>query len=380
MRDHSHSAGADIDWRQRLSFLVMHWHPLRDPANLVRELVECARLSADAATAALTVPAEQEGWLRIAVAAGGLREWEDRLLPMEGSVSALTVDAGRAILIDDVVLDEQTEQAARSSDVGPAVAGPVIADGELRGVLMIGRPPGSRRFTDSDREMVDAVVGHLGWALLAQSHADSAEQWDLTTAVYRKLAGRLFQLTADLCSLRPLVPQAAAMKIDRIITDSDDIAGHARDIACEWGSVPHRSTSARSRVLSAFQAALSSCELVGSARFDRSTGLDPSSRALDVVERWIPIAVAIAARYGLARSVSLDIRRQDSTIEAKLRYRGWPATSADLAPAQELGSEQEVETPSGHAGSPGDEVVLRLALSQFVSPEPTHTTHGREDS
>ncbi|MFD9701381.1 hypothetical protein [Lentzea sp. NPDC059081] len=54
-------------------------------------------------------------------------------------MSAPAVDAGGAVAIDDVVLDEQSEQAARSSDVGPAVAGPVIADGELRGVLMIGR-------------------------------------------------------------------------------------------------------------------------------------------------------------------------------------------------------------------------------------------------
>jgi hypothetical protein len=194
--------------------------------------------------------------------------------------------------------------------------------------------------------------------------------------VYRKLAGRLFQLTADLCALRPLVPQVAVMRIDRIITDSDDLVARARDIACDWSSGQHRSTSARSRVLSAFQAALSSFDLVGSARLDRSTGLDPSSPALEVLERWIPIAVAIAARYGLARAVSLDICRQDSTVEAKLRYRGWPASSADLAPAQELGSEQEVETPSDHAGSPGDQVVLRLALPQFVPPKPTPPPTG----
>ncbi|USX53924.1 GAF domain-containing protein [Lentzea sp. HUAS12] len=285
-------------------------------------------------------------------------------------MSALAIDAGRAVVIDDVILDERSEQAARSSAVGPTVAGPVVADGELRGVLMIGRPPGSPKFTDSDREMVDAVAGHLGWALLGQACADDADPWGVADAVHGRLAGRLFQLTADLCSLRPLVPRAARTRIDRIIADSDALIAHARHVACETSSTPHRSTAAHSRVLHTFQAALSNHDLVGTARFVRLAGFDATDPAVDVIERWIPVVVAVAARCGLARSVSLDIGRQDGTVEAELRYRGWPAAGSDHAAVRELGTEVEVETRTGVAGSPGDQVVLRLTLPQVTPPEP----------
>ncbi|MFJ8967000.1 GAF domain-containing protein [Lentzea sp. NPDC102401] len=324
-------------------------------------------------TAALTVPAEQPGWLRIAVAEGGLREWEGRLVPVEGSVSALAIEAGRAVIIDDVVRDERTEQAARSSAVGPTVAAPIIADGEMRGVLMIGRPPGSHRFADCDREMADAVAGYLGWALLARADPQDAGVSDLAAAVHGELAGRLFQLTVDLCSLRSLVPEAAMAKIDKIIASSDALVAPAREALCEKISRSSQVLRARSRVVSAFGAALSTCDLVGSVRIDDSTALEASNTVLDIVERWVPVAVAIAARYGLARAVALDVCQRDGTIEAQLRYRGWAASATDLPPVHRLQTTQEVDTRQEHTSTPADHVVLRLAIPH--SPAPQRVSH-----
>ncbi|HEX6344951.1 GAF domain-containing protein [Umezawaea sp.] len=353
-------------WRSALGALLSGASPLSDPLALTRSLVECARVHGGATTAALTVPFHDGDWVRVVVATGDLSGWENSVLPLGGSVTALAVEAARTLLIDEVTLDERTCQSARSSTVGPCVVAPAYSGGEFQAALLLTRSPGRAGFGEADREMATAFAEHLAWALLVPNSqvvrcatpADSAR--DVVARVYGDIAGSLFAITSTLCSLKSHVPDAFSKRIDSAVLEADRITSRARVVASE------QARTGRDRsfdtVLSVFGAAVAEHGLVGTVAFDSSAS--PSSATVDAVARWVPDAVSTAATFGITRAVALDLAArtvEGAEVLATVRYRGWP-------PEEDTSTGADAEVNSWFdAGSTGEtrgmndrDVVLRL--------------------
>ncbi|HEX6343276.1 hypothetical protein [Umezawaea sp.] len=363
------------DWRLALGSLLVAASPLADPLGLIRSLVECARVHSGATAAALTVPFHDGNWVRVVVAAGGSAEWENRVLPLEGSATALAVEAGRAVLVDETTLHERTGQSARSTTTGPSVVAPAYSGGQFRGALLLSRLPGQANSAESDRGMATAFAEYLAWALLvpeggAVGHLAPADDGtDAAARVYGHVAGSLFAITSRLCSLRSQAPEALSKSIDAAVLEADRIATSARVVASE-----HR-RSGRDRsldaVLSAFSASVAEHGLVGSVEFDGSRSTPRST--VDAVKRWIPGAVSIAARFGVTRAVSLDLAVRHAAgakVIATVRYRGW-LPEAELPPKADITPNSWSDANSDNDADSADDrdIALRLMTPHDRSSE-----------
>ncbi|WP_439657685.1 hypothetical protein ACSHWB_35575 [Lentzea sp. HUAS TT2] len=354
------------DWRTELGAVLACARPLEDADELIRSLVECLRRCVWADSAALTVPSEESDWLRIAVTAGGFADWEGRLLPWEGSVSALAAKSGRAVVIDDVVLDRRTEQAARSAEIGPTVVAPAYGNGCLQGVVMIGRRQGEPNFTSNEADVVDAFARHLGWGLAVQRLVATGfmhdERWKMASELYTRVAGRLFGVTAALSSLRVRAAGPAATSLDAAIRDLDDLIVAARESAGDKVADAELGEMLRRRFLSSFASATRRHQLVGNAKIDAEALSASVLGSAGIVESWIHETVAIANRYGSTRSVLLGVSGLGSDencgVCVELRYTGVAPgdfNSALVDSAARCRVEHQVE--------PDGTVVLRVSVS-----------------
>jgi hypothetical protein len=356
------------DWRAALGALLAASNPLADPLALIRSLVECARVHGGATAAALTEPFHDGNWVRVVVAAGGSTEWENRVLPLEGSATALAIEAGRAVLVDEVALHERTGQSARSTTTGPSVVAPAYCRGEFRGALLLSRSPGQAGFDEADREMATAFAEHLAWALLVPSGsavagvAPAGDGEDVAARVYGHVAGSLFAITSRLCSLRSQVSGALAKQLDEAVLEADRISARARVVASEHARSGH--DRSLDTALSTFGASVAEHGLVGSVEFDGTRSTPRTT--VDAVRRWIPEAVSIAARFGVTRTVSLDLavrRAAGAKVIATVRYRGWLPES-ELPPTADIATNSWFDANSDDDADLANDrdVVLRLMV------------------
>jgi GAF domain-containing protein len=137
-----------------------------DPQVILSVLVGHAAGLAGAAGAAITVPAEDPAWLRVAAGSGLLDPQSvGELIPAEGSISQLALTANSAIVTADLAADPRTaDAAARAPGLGPAVAAPFNADA-VGGVLLVARNSDDDVFQAPDVQMIASFAEHAGLAL-----------------------------------------------------------------------------------------------------------------------------------------------------------------------------------------------------------------------
>ncbi|HXZ76666.1 MAG TPA: GAF domain-containing protein, partial [Streptosporangiaceae bacterium] len=98
-------------------------------------------------------------------------------LPVEASLSGQVLATGRAVTVEDFRHDQRVAKAARDTvDLGPAVVFPLGAPGNVRGVLTVGRQPGSMPLTRAAVELVTAFAAQAGIALELAEHRRDAER------------------------------------------------------------------------------------------------------------------------------------------------------------------------------------------------------------
>lgn len=128
---------------------------------------------ADLAVLALPEP----GWDELVIRhAAGLHAVQARglVLPL-GSLSAGVMATGEPVTVADFSQDERVAAAAREHmSLGPAVIFPLGGPGNVRGVLTVGRRPGSRPLTEAAAEMAGSFAAQAGIVLaLADARRDA---------------------------------------------------------------------------------------------------------------------------------------------------------------------------------------------------------------
>jgi signal transduction histidine kinase len=133
---------------------------------------------AGADLAVLALPANAGGDLIIEYASGGsAAEAIGLVLPAGASVSGLVMHSGRPLSSDDFSADLRVAAAAREHlRLGPAVVFPLGPPGSVRGVLTVGRRPGSKPMSADAVEMITTFAAQAGIGLELADHRRDAEQ------------------------------------------------------------------------------------------------------------------------------------------------------------------------------------------------------------
>ncbi|WP_370964461.1 GAF domain-containing protein [Amycolatopsis sp. cg9] len=327
-------------------------------------LVAGARSCAGSGSAALTLCVPQPGWLRIAAASGDGAEWAGRLIPLEGSVSALSRAQREAIRVADTATDARTVQSARKASIGPSMVVPLYTEtGEWDGTLLAGRPLGADQFTDDDLRFFAEYAGQT-WRAITAAAANAARIADRYTAAHDRLTTVLQEVTThDLAALQAATEQLhaqlppehwprLALLSTAITTARDHLAG----------AIEADDTDRRDETGPLLAHLLRTCTTVAGPLelAQQFTVHDPlpgelPAKTIDLIGRWLAIALLLADHLGLTRAVDIATRTtSERQLALTVSYQGRPPSAdheaATLAALQtvtdELGGLHRIDTPA----------------------------------
>lgn len=168
-----------------------------DQAPLQR-LVDTVRKLADVDVVTLVLPVDGGTALEVAAGAGqGTRTMVGRRLPVEGSWAQEVLATGEALrVVNASERGLEGPELPFALSIGPAMLLPLTGSGGVRGVVMVGRWHGRRRFTERELENGFTFATHASLALeLADARRDQ-EQMSLLedrTRIARDLHDHVIQ-------------------------------------------------------------------------------------------------------------------------------------------------------------------------------------------
>jgi GAF domain-containing protein len=146
-----------------------------DPSTTSQRLARTAQRLLAADAAAIVMP-EVDGAMRVAAAEGD--PWTDLAggaIPADRSLSALAMRVGRTQAVAYAATDPRTAPAARSPDLGPLLAAPVLLDDDPRGVLTVARREPAAVFTEGDAAVLTELAAHAGLGLDTEDEDTAGE-------------------------------------------------------------------------------------------------------------------------------------------------------------------------------------------------------------
>jgi signal transduction histidine kinase len=189
---------------------------------------------ADLVALALPTPDGQR-LLNTHAAGAGADRARGLVLPLT-SLSGAILASGEAAVVENFASDERVSPAAREHmPLGPAIVVPMGAPGNVRGVLTVGRTPGSLPFPPSAADMVGTFAAQAAIALELAEHRDDAERLAVLQdrdRIARDLHDLVIQrLYATGMSLQGALPMIGrAEPVDRVSGAVDSLDETIREI------------------------------------------------------------------------------------------------------------------------------------------------------
>jgi len=149
-----------------------------EPTQVLTLVTQQALALSGADLVALAVPAgDQKRLVNTHAAGDGADGALGLVLPVAASMSGQVLTSGEAVVLEDFRNDGRVNPIAREHmPLGWAILLPLGAPGDVRGVLTVGRDPGSLPFPPQAVEMVTTFAAQAGIALeLAEHRHDSAQ-------------------------------------------------------------------------------------------------------------------------------------------------------------------------------------------------------------
>jgi signal transduction histidine kinase len=157
-------------------------------------------------------------------------------LPTGASVSGEVLATGEPVTVEDFRHDERVAKVARENmDLGPAIVFPLGGPANVRGVLTVGRHPGSMPLPPAAVELVTTFAAQAGIALELAEHRRDAERLavfedrdriarDLHDVVIQRLYASGMKLQGILPMIdRPEAEERASSVVDDLDTTISDI-------------------------------------------------------------------------------------------------------------------------------------------------------------
>jgi signal transduction histidine kinase len=347
-----------------------------EPTQVLTLVTQQALALSGADLVALAVPAGDQRQLVNTHAAGEDADGAMGLvLPVAASMSGQVLASGEAVVLEDFRNDDRVNPIAREHmPLGWAILLPLGAPGNVRGVLTVGRDPGSLPFPPQAVEMVTTFAAQAGIALeLAEHRHDSArlavlqDRDRIARDLHDLVIQRLYATGMSLQGALPLITRPDAA--DRVSSAVDALDETIREIRSAIFSLQSHSDlkrlGLRARILDVVE------------EMTAPLGFAPSLRLVGPLEEEVPgevgehllsalrEALSNAARHAGASSVEVTVDcggdlallvRDNGTGLGGSTRRSGLANLAERAHA--LGGELRVEPAEGG----GTELEWRVAL------------------
>jgi two-component system, NarL family, sensor histidine kinase DevS len=325
----------------------------------------------------LALPDASTLQLTIKHAAGdGAQEALGLELPVRASVSGQVLATGQPITVEDFGHDERVAQTAREHmDLGPAIVVPLGGPGNVRGVLTVGRHPGSMPLPPAAVELVTTFAAQAGIALELAEHRNDAERlavFEDRDRIARDLHDQVIQrLFASGMKLQGVLPQITPPQVEqRVSSVVDDLDLTIRDIRSAIFSLQARGgkdgPSLRAQVTEVVQEMTvplgMSCSLRLDGQLDNRVPDDVGEDMLHALRE----ALSNAARHGKATQVEVAVEAgSDVALLVHDNGTGIKDTSrrSGLANLAHRAEQHSGTLTVGPGASGGTELQWRVPLS-----------------
>jgi len=266
----------------------------------------------------LALPDEGHRLLTIRHAAGDEAQQAQGLeLPTEASLSGQVLATGIPVTVDDFRHDERAAKAARENmNLGPAIVFPLGGPGNVRGVLTVGRHPGSMPLAQAAVELVMTFAAQAGIALELAEHRNDAERLAVfqdRDRIARDLHDLVIQrLYASGMKLQGVMPQIVRPQVEeRVSSVVDDLDATIKDIRTTIFSLQAREGKERhglrGKVMEVLEQMTGALELSSSVQLDgRLDSAVPGDIGEDMLHA-LREALSNAARHGKATRVEVTV-------------------------------------------------------------------------
>ena len=274
----------------------------------------------------LALPSEDRQYLLVSHAAGASAQSALGLrLPAESSISGKVLATGQLITVEDFRHDPRTSRVARDNlELGPAVLLPLGDAGNVRGVLTVGRVPGSLPLPRAATELAMTFAAQAGIALELAERREDAERLtvfedrdriarDLHDQVIQRLyaSGMKLQGTIPLIT-RPMVEERVSSVVDDLDQTITDIRAAIFSLQARGRDVPDLRARAVEVVDEMTEAHGMSSSLQLDDQLDHEVPREIGEHMLYALRE----ALSNAARHGHATHVDVGI-----TVDSDLSLR-----------------------------------------------------------
>jgi signal transduction histidine kinase len=282
------AAGEDpADENAALRRLARQMAATSESPELLSLLCETVIAQCAATSAGVVAIADGEG--KVVAASGGLASVIDRRFSLAASLANEAIRSGRSVRMDDFHRSSRPlARLAPHLDIGPMLASPLIAHGEVLGVLVAGRQRSATAFGDEDARRMQVIADYAALALWKADLLERAQAAD--RAKGRFLATISHELRTPLTALTGYEELLADQVIGPLSEPQLDVLERMR-------SVTHHLTAVIEEVL-AYSSIEDGREVVRTSDF----------LAADLVRAAVAITDPLAAQKGLP--LVLDIPEQ----------------------------------------------------------------------
>jgi signal transduction histidine kinase len=208
-----------------------------DPGGVLDLVTQQVLEMSGADLAVLALPEGDHHQLVVRHAAGTDAAQARGLALPDTSLSAEVLATGEPVTLAEFSRDERVAQVARERmTLGPAVIFPLGGVGNVRGVLTVGRRPGSMPLPHAAMEMVDSFAAQAGVALeLADARRDAEQvtvlqdRERIARDLHDLVIQRLYATGMSLQAAMPLISRPeVADRVSRAVDALDDTIGDIR--------------------------------------------------------------------------------------------------------------------------------------------------------
>ena len=208
-----------------------------DPGDVLDLVTQQVLEMSGADLAVLALPEDERHQLVVRHAAGADADQAYGLALPDTSLSAVVLVTGEPVTLGEFSRDKRVAQVARERmTLGPAVLFPLGGAGNVRGVLTVGRRPGSMPLPHAAVEMVGSFAAQAGVALeLADARRDAEQvtvlqdRERIARDLHDLVIQRLYATGMSLQGAMPLIHRPeVADRVSRAVDALDDTIGDIR--------------------------------------------------------------------------------------------------------------------------------------------------------
>jgi len=246
------------------------------------------------------------------------------VLPVGTSLSGQVLESGESVTVDDFANDQRVSAVAREHmPLGPALVLPLGAPGNVRGVLTVGRNPGSLPLPRQAAEMVTTFAAQAGIALELAEHREDAERLAvlqdrdrIARDLHDLVIQRLYATGMSLQGALPLVIRSDVA--DRVGTAIDSLDETIREIRSAIFSLQTQTEvkpfGLRSKILEAVEEVTMPLGFAPSLRLVGPLDEEVPARVGQQVLTALREALSNAARHSGASKVEVTVEAGDDLL------------------------------------------------------------------